>query len=59
MNGHFVVTSKALAGYLTAKSGRELAFSFVVNNVQIEKAPQTNETAKVLGHLCEIVQDAH
>jgi D-alanyl-D-alanine carboxypeptidase/D-alanyl-D-alanine-endopeptidase (penicillin-binding protein 4) len=59
MNGHFVVTSKALAGYLTAKSGRELAFSFVVSNAQIDKAPQTKEIAKVLGHLCEIVQDAH
>ena len=36
-NGRFLVTSKALAGYLTAKSGREVVFSFVVNGVQIGK----------------------
>jgi D-alanyl-D-alanine carboxypeptidase/D-alanyl-D-alanine-endopeptidase (penicillin-binding protein 4) len=59
LNDHFLVTSKALAGYLTAKSGRELAFSFVVNNAQIDKAAQTKEIAKVLGRLCEIVQQAH
>jgi D-alanyl-D-alanine carboxypeptidase/D-alanyl-D-alanine-endopeptidase (penicillin-binding protein 4) len=58
MNGGFLLTSKALAGYLTAKSGRELAFSFVVNGVQLEKARQTKEIAQVLGRLCEIVEAA-
>ncbi len=58
MNDKFLVTSKALAGYLTAKSGRELAFSFVVNNVPIEKAAQTKDIGKTLGHLCEVVQQA-
>jgi serine-type D-Ala-D-Ala carboxypeptidase/endopeptidase (penicillin-binding protein 4) len=58
MNDHFVLTSKAMAGYLTAKSGRELVFSFVVNDVQIEDAPQAKKIAKVLGHLCEIVEEA-
>jgi D-alanyl-D-alanine carboxypeptidase/D-alanyl-D-alanine-endopeptidase (penicillin-binding protein 4) len=58
MNKRFLVTSKALAGYLTAKSGRELVFSFVVNGVQIDKATDTKTIGKVLGHLCEIVYDA-
>ncbi len=58
MNDKFLVTSKALAGYLTAKSGRELVFSFVVNNAAIEKAVQTKEIGKTLGRLCEVVQQA-
>jgi D-alanyl-D-alanine carboxypeptidase/D-alanyl-D-alanine-endopeptidase (penicillin-binding protein 4) len=59
MNDHFLVTSKALAGYLTAKSGRELVFSFVVSGVQIEKPTETKTIAKALARLCEIVQQAH
>jgi len=59
LNDHFLVTSKALAGYLTAKSGRELVFSFVVNGVHIEKMSQTKTIAKILAHLCEIVEQAH
>ncbi len=58
-NGRFLVTSKALAGYLTAKSGRELVFSFVVNGVQIGKPAQTQEIARILAHLCEIVYQSH
>ncbi len=59
MNGRHVVTSKALAGYLTAKSGRQLVFSFVVNGVQIEKRTETKAIGKELGRLCEIVWQAH
>jgi serine-type D-Ala-D-Ala carboxypeptidase/endopeptidase (penicillin-binding protein 4) len=59
LNDHFLVTSKALAGYLTAKSGRELVFSFVVTGVDIDKAPETKTIGKVLAHLCEIVQQAY
>ncbi|HEV3300613.1 MAG TPA: D-alanyl-D-alanine carboxypeptidase/D-alanyl-D-alanine-endopeptidase [Planctomycetaceae bacterium] len=59
LNDHFLVTSKALAGYLTAKSGRELVFSFVVTGVEIEKARQTKAIAKVLARVCEIIQQAH
>jgi D-alanyl-D-alanine carboxypeptidase/D-alanyl-D-alanine-endopeptidase (penicillin-binding protein 4) len=58
MNDHYLLTTKALAGYLTAKSGRELVFSFVVNGVQIDEAIQARQIAKVLGHLCEIVREA-
>jgi serine-type D-Ala-D-Ala carboxypeptidase/endopeptidase (penicillin-binding protein 4) len=58
-NGRFLVTSKALAGYLTAKSGRELAFSFVVNGVQIGKPAQTQDIARILAHLCEIFHQGH
>jgi D-alanyl-D-alanine carboxypeptidase/D-alanyl-D-alanine-endopeptidase (penicillin-binding protein 4) len=59
LNDRFVLTSKALAGYLTAKSGRELAFSFVVGGVQIDNVNERKEIAKTLGRLCEIVCEAH
>jgi D-alanyl-D-alanine carboxypeptidase/D-alanyl-D-alanine-endopeptidase (penicillin-binding protein 4) len=58
LNDHFLVTSKALAGYLTAKSGRQLVFSFVVTNVQVEKAADAKTVAKALAHLCEIIVNA-
>ncbi|HUE15765.1 MAG TPA: D-alanyl-D-alanine carboxypeptidase/D-alanyl-D-alanine-endopeptidase [Planctomycetaceae bacterium] len=58
MNDRLLLTSKAMAGYLTAKSGRELVFSFVVNDVQLDDMSQTKQLAKVLGHLCELVEDA-
>jgi serine-type D-Ala-D-Ala carboxypeptidase/endopeptidase (penicillin-binding protein 4) len=58
LNKRFLVISKALAGYLTAKSGRKLVFSFVVNGVQVDKATDTKTIGKVLGHLCEIVREA-
>jgi D-alanyl-D-alanine carboxypeptidase/D-alanyl-D-alanine-endopeptidase (penicillin-binding protein 4) len=59
MNDRFLVVSNALAGYLTAKSGRELVFSFVVNAAQIDKIAQHKEIGKVLGHLCELVVEAN
>lgn len=58
MNDRYLVASKALAGYLTAKSGRELVFSFVVNGVRIDKPTQTKMIAQVLAHLCEIVEQS-
>jgi len=58
-NGRFLVTSKALAGYLTAKSGRELVICFVVNGVQIGKPAQTQDIGRILAHLCEIVHRSH
>jgi serine-type D-Ala-D-Ala carboxypeptidase/endopeptidase (penicillin-binding protein 4) len=58
-NGRFLVTSKALAGYMTARSGRPLVFSFVVNGVPIDKQTETQTLGKVLAHLCEIVFQAH
>jgi len=57
-NDHFLLTSKALAGYLTAKSGRELVISFVVNGVPIDNPTGTKAIGKVLAHLCEIVHQA-
>jgi serine-type D-Ala-D-Ala carboxypeptidase/endopeptidase (penicillin-binding protein 4) len=57
-NGHYLLTSKAVAGYLTAKSGRELVISFVVSGVQIDSDSQAKAIGKALAHLCEIVYEA-
>ncbi|MFO0947879.1 MAG: D-alanyl-D-alanine carboxypeptidase/D-alanyl-D-alanine-endopeptidase [Planctomycetota bacterium] len=55
LNGEIILTSKALAGYLQAKSGRSLIFAMVVNNVRL-KAPSDRVTiGKILGKLCEIL----
>jgi D-alanyl-D-alanine carboxypeptidase/D-alanyl-D-alanine-endopeptidase (penicillin-binding protein 4) len=55
MNDSYLLTSKALAGYMTGKSGRELVFSFVVSGVHLDEIEQRSEIGKKLGQLCEIV----
>ena len=52
MNDHFLVTSKALAGYLTAKSGRELVFSFVVNNAPDRQGGPNQGNRQSAGRTC-------
>jgi D-alanyl-D-alanine carboxypeptidase/D-alanyl-D-alanine-endopeptidase (penicillin-binding protein 4) len=59
MNQRYLLTSKALAGYLTAASGRRLAFSLVVNGVHIKGATDRTEIGQTLGHLCEIIHQAN
>jgi D-alanyl-D-alanine carboxypeptidase/D-alanyl-D-alanine-endopeptidase (penicillin-binding protein 4) len=55
MNGGYIVTSKAIAGYMTSSTGRRLAFAMFVNNTHIDKASETAREGKALGKLCEIV----
>ena len=55
MNKRFVMTSKALAGYMTTATNRELAFALFVNNVHLEKPADTARAGKTLGKLCEII----
>jgi D-alanyl-D-alanine carboxypeptidase/D-alanyl-D-alanine-endopeptidase (penicillin-binding protein 4) len=53
LSGGVLMTSKALAGYLDARSGKRLAFAFFLNNVQLERSSETTRMGKVLGSLCE------
>jgi D-alanyl-D-alanine carboxypeptidase/D-alanyl-D-alanine-endopeptidase (penicillin-binding protein 4) len=55
LNGKFVLTSKALAGYMTTATNRELAFALFVNNVHLEKAADTGRVGRTLGRLCEVI----
>jgi D-alanyl-D-alanine carboxypeptidase/D-alanyl-D-alanine-endopeptidase (penicillin-binding protein 4) len=57
LNGRYVLTSKALAGYLTAKSGRRLAFSVMVNGVHLKNSEERNRIGRVLGRVCEVVYE--
>ncbi len=60
LNGHAVLTSKALAGYMETASGRPLVFAFFVNNVPLpargseEVTEATTAAGKMLGKLCEV-----
>ena len=59
LDGHPVLISKALAGYLETASGKKLAFAFFLNNVPVESigGPVPEATAAAgrrLGKLCEV-----
>lgn len=58
MNDRSLLTSKALAGYVTAKSGRQLAFSFVVNGVHLKELEERNKVGKALARVCEAVYES-
>lgn len=58
MNGGYIVTSKALAGYATTAGGRRLAFAMFVNNVPIRESHETTRLGQVLGRLCEIMYES-
>ena len=55
MNRNTLLTSKALAGYLTTAEGRQLAIAFFVNNVPIAGPSEVPDVGRTLGRLCEIV----
>jgi D-alanyl-D-alanine carboxypeptidase/D-alanyl-D-alanine-endopeptidase (penicillin-binding protein 4) len=55
MNDRNLLTSKALAGYLTTASGKELIFAMFVNNVPLPKGVPASREGKALGKLCEII----
>jgi D-alanyl-D-alanine carboxypeptidase/D-alanyl-D-alanine-endopeptidase (penicillin-binding protein 4) len=56
--GGVILTSKALAGYLTAANGRELAFAVFVNNVPLGDGDSARRTGETLGKLCEAIHGA-
>jgi D-alanyl-D-alanine carboxypeptidase/D-alanyl-D-alanine-endopeptidase (penicillin-binding protein 4) len=54
LNDKFLLTSKALAGYLQTAKGRDLVFAFYVNNAPLDKHGDKDDVGKALGKLCEI-----
>jgi D-alanyl-D-alanine carboxypeptidase/D-alanyl-D-alanine-endopeptidase (penicillin-binding protein 4) len=58
MSGGAILTSKALAGYMTTASGRRLAFAIFVNNLPTKTAGDRDVVGKALGQLCQIVYEA-
>jgi len=55
MNGTSLLTSKALAGYGTCQSGREVAIAMFVNLVHMPDATGTEKAGKTLGTICEVL----
>jgi D-alanyl-D-alanine carboxypeptidase/D-alanyl-D-alanine-endopeptidase (penicillin-binding protein 4) len=55
LNDRFVLTSKALAGYMTTSTGRRLIFAIFVNNVPLPAGVGPGREGRVLGRLCEII----
>jgi D-alanyl-D-alanine carboxypeptidase/D-alanyl-D-alanine-endopeptidase (penicillin-binding protein 4) len=57
LNGRSLLTSKALAGTMTTRDGRELFIAMFVNNVPLPKGVRTTREGKVLGKLCELIHE--
>lgn len=53
LNGNSLLTSKALAGYLTTAKGRRVAFALFVNNVHLRDDVTTRTVGADLGTLVE------
>jgi D-alanyl-D-alanine carboxypeptidase/D-alanyl-D-alanine-endopeptidase (penicillin-binding protein 4) len=58
LNGTRLLTSKALAGYLTSKSGKRLVISLVLNNRMLTDADGINREGRALGRVCEAIYNA-
>lgn len=54
-----LLTSKALAGYMQARSGRTVVFAVFVNGVLHGKELKASREGEALGRLCEVVWDNH
>jgi D-alanyl-D-alanine carboxypeptidase/D-alanyl-D-alanine-endopeptidase (penicillin-binding protein 4) len=59
MNNKKVLTSKGLAGYLRAASGRELVFALFVNYVHLNQTEDRAKVGKTLGKICELWINAY
>lgn len=57
MNERTLLRSKALAGTMTTKSGRNLVFAMFVNDVPLIVGVTAVREGKALGRLCEIIFD--
>jgi D-alanyl-D-alanine carboxypeptidase/D-alanyl-D-alanine-endopeptidase (penicillin-binding protein 4) len=55
LNERGILLAKALAGYMTASSGRRLAFAFYVNNILLADPKDFQAVGNDLGKLAEII----
>lgn len=55
LNNGALLSSKALAGYLTTASGRKLAFAAFVNGVHLRDGVDSKRVGSDLGKICELV----
>jgi len=57
VNRRPMLRSKALAGTMTTKGGRELVFAMFANDVPLPPGGSASRIGEVLGQLCEIVYE--
>jgi D-alanyl-D-alanine carboxypeptidase/D-alanyl-D-alanine-endopeptidase (penicillin-binding protein 4) len=55
LNDRLLLTSKALAGTMTAANGRQLTLAIYVNMVPLPRGITAAREGKVIGKLCEII----
>lgn len=55
VNNRVILSSKALAGYMTTSKGRRLAFAIYVNNVPVENIEELEQVGNDLGSICEAI----
>lgn len=58
MEKSWIVTSKALAGYMTASSGRKLIVAIYLNNVMVKTIPDIEVQGQVIGKICELIYES-
>ena len=58
LNGRMLLKSKALAGVMTTKDGRELILALFVNDAPLPMGIGASREGKVLGKLCEILYES-
>lgn len=57
LNGTGLLTSKALAGYMTTEKGRKLAFAVFVNMTHLREGEKSSREGEALGRICEVVYE--
>jgi D-alanyl-D-alanine carboxypeptidase/D-alanyl-D-alanine-endopeptidase (penicillin-binding protein 4) len=57
MNGRTLLRSKALAGTLTTKHGKDLVFAMYVNDVPLPPGVSATREGRALGRICEIIYE--
>jgi D-alanyl-D-alanine carboxypeptidase/D-alanyl-D-alanine-endopeptidase (penicillin-binding protein 4) len=55
LDDRLLLTSKALGGYITTKSGKRLAFAVFVNGVHLKGGLDSKRVGSDLGKLCEMI----
>jgi len=55
VNDRLILSSKALAGYMTTKEGQRLAFAIYVNNVPVQDIDAASQVGNDLGSICEAI----
>lgn len=56
LTGKWILTSKALAGYIDAQTGRKVIFAAYLNGTHLQSADQTKREGRTLGRVAEIIQ---